>query len=137
LQGGSPGAYPPIVECPFCSRIRSGDLLLDGGVVVAMADAYPVSPGHVLIVPRRHEPDFFRLTDEERAALWEMVSAARQAIERSHAPSGYNIGINVGSAAGQTVLHAHLHVIPRYEGDSTDPRGGVRWVLPEHARYWK
>ncbi|MBI5486029.1 MAG: HIT family protein [Deltaproteobacteria bacterium] len=104
---------------------------------VALADAYPVSPGHVLIVPRRHEPDFFRLTDEERAAMWEMVPAVRRTIERNHAPAGYNIGINVGAAAGQTVPHAHLHVIPRYAGDSADPRGGVRWVLPERARYWQ
>jgi len=137
LQQGAREGYPPIVECPFCLRIRSGELLVDGDMAVALVDAYPVSPGHVLIVPRRHEPDFFRLTDEERAAMWEMVPTVRRTIERNHAPAGYNIGINVGAAAGQTVPHAHLHVIPRYAGDSADPRGGVRWVLPERARYWK
>ena len=95
-----------------------------------------MSPGHTLIVPRRHEPDFFALTAEEQAALVALVNPVRAALGEQFAPDAYNLGVNAGKAAGQTILHTHLHVIPRYAGDVAEPRGGVRWVLPETARYW-
>jgi diadenosine tetraphosphate (Ap4A) HIT family hydrolase len=106
-------------------------------LAAAFPDAYPLSPGHVLIVPRRHEPDFLALTEVEQAAVWRLLGAVRQWIESHHRPDGYNLGVNVGPAAGQTVAHAHLHVIPRYGGDTEDPRGGIRWILPARARYWE
>lgn len=124
------------MDCPFCARIAAGEIVAENPWAVAVPDGFPVSPGHTLIVPRRHEADFFRLTDEERAALWALVPAVRAAVEARLRPDGYNIGLNAGDAAGQTVPHAHLHVIPRFRGDAADPRGGVRWVCPARARYW-
>jgi superfamily II DNA or RNA helicase/HKD family nuclease/diadenosine tetraphosphate (Ap4A) HIT family hydrolase len=102
---------------------------------VGIWDAFPVSPGHVLLIPRRHVPDWFEATDDERRELLTATAIAKAEIEARHRPEGYNIGINVGQAAGQTVFHLHLHVIPRYPGDVEDPRGGVRHVLPARANY--
>jgi len=125
------------VDCPFCARIAAADLIVSGDGGAVLEDAFPVSPGHLLVVPLRHEPDFFSLTGEEQGALVRLVGQARTWISERHRPDGFNVGINVGSAAGQTVGHAHIHVIPRYAGDAADPRGGVRWVLPERAAYWR
>ena len=99
-------------------------------------DAYPVTPGHTLIIPRRHVGSFFDLTPEERTGLLALVDETRAGLERCHQPQGYNIGINDGPAAGQTVPHLHIHLIPRYIGDQADPRGGVRWIIPDKADYW-
>lgn len=104
-------------------------------LVVGLWDAFPVSPGHALLVPRRQIAGWFEASPEEQAALFEGVAAARSEIEKNHQPDGYNIGINVGAAAGQTIFHLHVHVIPRYHGDVADPRGGVRHVIPEKANY--
>ncbi len=122
--------------CPFCNRIVAGDLLFSADLAVAFADSFPVSPGHTLVVPRRHTDTYFDLRAEEQSALWHLVPDVARHVTRIHQPAGYNIGLNVGTAAGQTVAHVHLHVIPRYVGDSPDPRGGIRWVLPAHAAYW-
>jgi diadenosine tetraphosphate (Ap4A) HIT family hydrolase len=103
---------------------------------LVIRDAYPVSPGHTLIIPKRHVASFFDCTEAEQAALLKLLNLARMDIEREFQASGYNVGINDGSAAGQTVMHLHVHLIPRYAGDAPDPRGGVRWVLPEKAAYW-
>jgi diadenosine tetraphosphate (Ap4A) HIT family hydrolase len=100
-------------------------------------DAHPVSPGHALIIPVRHVESFFETTSEERAALMEALDWARLDVLARHAADGFNIGINDGIAAGQTVMHLHLHLIPRYAGDWPDPRGGVRWLFPGKADYWK
>jgi len=129
---------PRVVErnCPFCRRLRAGEIVLEGELAVAIADAYPVSPGHTLVFPRRHAEDFFALTDDEQAGVWALAREVHRRLNRDRSPAGCNVGINVGRAAGQTVDHAHLHVIPRYEGDVADPRGGVRWVIPKRARYW-
>lgn len=99
-------------------------------------DAYPVSPGHTLIVPRRHVESYFSLDVTERDGLFALLDAAKRQLDREFGPDGYNIGINDGAAAGQTVPHLHIHVIPRYAGDQPDSRGGVRWVIPEKADYW-
>src|SRR5947209_5270603 len=103
--------------CPFCRLIAAGQLAIEAEHAVAFADAFPVSPGHMLIVPRRHEANLFALTDDERAALWVLVPDVKRYVERTSSPHGYNIGVNVDAAAGQTVAHAHLHVIPRYAAD--------------------
>ena len=103
---------------------------------VALYDKYPVSPGHALIVPRKHIADLLTLSWEEQTAIWSLVVPVQQNIEKDHSPDGYNIGINIGEAGGQTVPHAHLHVIPRYSGDVQDPRGGIRWIIPPKAAYW-
>jgi diadenosine tetraphosphate (Ap4A) HIT family hydrolase len=122
--------------CVFCRQRDESDLLAGNDLAIAFPAGFPVSPGHTLIVPRRHEPDFFSLTAEEQTALVALVNPVRAALGEQFAPDAYNLGVNAGKAAGQTILHTHLHVIPRYAGDVAEPRGGVRWVLPETARYW-
>ena len=122
-------------DCVFC-RPAEKDELAGNDKAVAFAAGFPVSPGHALIVPRRHEPDFFSLSSEEQAALIALVNPVRALLDEKFGPDAYNLGVNAGKAAGQTILHTHLHVIPRYTGDVAEPRGGVRWVLPETARYW-
>jgi diadenosine tetraphosphate (Ap4A) HIT family hydrolase len=124
-------------ECPFCARVRAAATLVSNEFAAAFGDAFPVSRGHVLVVPRRHAPRYFELTESEQLALWRLVSEAQQVLDREHEPDGYNVGVNVGAAAGQTVEHVHVHVIPRYFGDTEDPRGGIRWVLPNRAVYWR
>lgn len=99
-------------------------------------DAYPVSPGHTLIIPTRHVPSFFELTTQEQTALLALLGEAKAQLDVEFQPAAYNIGINDGAAAGQTVRHLHIHLIPRYTGDRPDPRGGVRWLFPEKADYW-
>ncbi|HBA88512.1 MAG TPA: HIT family protein [Geobacter sp.] len=122
--------------CPFCTIDESKNVL-ENDRAVAFYDNFPVTPGHALIVPRRHIASFFEATKEEQAALFELVSEMRERVLAERAPDGFNIGINDGTAAGQTVMHLHIHLIPRYAGDTEDPRGGVRWIMPVKAPYWK
>lgn len=121
--------------CPFCTlpleRIIESN---DSGVVIR--DGFPVSPGHTLIIPRRHMGSFFDLDDYERNGLMQLLESAKKVVDAERHPAGYNIGINDGLAAGQTIPHLHIHLIPRHSGDCKDPRGGVRWVIPERADYW-
>lgn len=126
-----------MIECPFCTRIARAKIIVGNELAAAIKDAYPVSPGHILIVPRRHIENFLDMTMEEQAAVWALVDPVRRIVEKNRLPDGYNIGVNVGEAAGQTIAHAHLHVIPRYSGDVEDPRGGIRWVIRSQAPYWK
>lgn len=125
----------PTIYCPFCTlpahRVRD-----EREHAIWILDGYPVTPGHSLVIPKRHVGSFFETTDAERADLLALLDTAKQHLEQLHKPAGYNVGINDGAAAGQTVPHMHLHLIPRYDGDSKDPRGGVRWVIPEKADYW-
>lgn len=123
------------LHCPFCS-LTPQRILAESEHSVTILDAFPVSEGHTLIVPRRHVGSFFDLEPEEREAIMTALVEARAGLVARHAPDGFNIGINDGEAAGQTVPHLHLHLIPRYRGDIGDPRGGVRWVIPGKARYW-
>lgn len=121
--------------CPFCNLTPDRVRWFDDRCLV-IRDAFPVSLGHSLIIPRRHVGSFFELTAEEQASVLVALDAAKQELDAEFSPAGYNIGINDGPAAGQTVLHLHVHLIPRFEGDVADPRGGVRWVFPNKARYW-
>ena len=98
-------------------------------------DSYPVSPGHSLIIPFRHCASFFDLTAEEVAACMELLADERRSVDDEFSPDGYNVGINVNAAAGQSILHVHIHLIPRYTGDSSRPQGGVRKVIPDKADY--
>ncbi|MEA3377374.1 MAG: HIT family protein [Chloroflexota bacterium] len=121
--------------CPCCDFIRSGRPLAERGTVVAMVDRYPVSQGHTLLIPKRHVETVFALTEEEREDLFHLLLEVRDLIRRRHRPDGFNLGVNVGAAAGQTIAHVHVHVIPRYEGDVENPTGGVRGVIPGRADY--
>jgi diadenosine tetraphosphate (Ap4A) HIT family hydrolase len=124
-------------DCPFCDRLAGGEITAGEDLAAAFPDGFPVSPGHTLVVPRRHVSDFFQLTAEEQGAVWRLVASMKKRLDQERAPAGYNVGINVGAAGGQTVWHAHVHVIPRYPGDVEEPRGGVRWVIRARAPYWK
>lgn len=117
--------------CPFCARAPEGDEL-----AYAFPDLYPSNIGHTLVVPRLHESRIGALPPNVRAAMIDKVDTTLQQLTRQYQPDGFNVGINDGVAAGQTVPHAHVHIIPRYEGDTIDPRGGIRWVLPVTADYW-
>ncbi|MDN7026007.1 HIT family protein [Methanoculleus sp. FWC-SCC1] len=122
------------LTCPFCSP-RPEEIVLANDRCYARYDKYPVNPGHLLIIPFRHVAGFFDATDEEQAALFALVREAKELLDERFRPDGYNIGVNVGEAAGQTVMHLHVHVIPRYGGDMEEPRGGVRGVIPEKRVY--
>jgi diadenosine tetraphosphate (Ap4A) HIT family hydrolase len=102
---------------------------------LAIRDRYPVAPDHTLIIPRRHTKSIFHLPQDELVAVWQLVAKVRTQLQAQFQPDAFTIGINDGAAAGQTVAHAHVHVIPRTMGDVPDPRGGIRWVIPEKAPY--
>lgn len=124
-----------IEDCPFCgSRVLERAFYVDD-LVCALWDGFPVSVGHALVVTRRHVASWFETSQQERLALLSAIDIARDKILESHDPQGFNIGVNVGAAAGQTIFHLHVHLIPRYLGDVPDPRGGVRYVIPERANY--
>jgi diadenosine tetraphosphate (Ap4A) HIT family hydrolase len=124
-----------VATCPFCTLPESR-VLLRNDAAMAIRDAYPVTRGHTLVIPLRHIASFFDATAQERDAMLALVDQAKLQLQSEFIPAGYNIGINDGAAAGQTVGHLHIHLIPRYSGDCRDPRGGVRWVMPDKADYW-
>ena len=113
-------------ECELCAP---KSILCENELAYARFDSHSMSPGHVLVVPRRHVADFFEMTANEQAAVVELLSKARQLIQAKHKPDGYNIGANIGRAAGQGRMHVHVHLIPRYFGDVPNPKGGIRCVL--------
>lgn len=121
--------------CPFCSP-NSRLLIAENRYAFAMLDGFPLSKGHTLVIPRRHIRSVFEASRMELAAVWMLVELVHTRLVQTDSPAGFNIGINDGSAAGQTVSHLHVHIIPRYAGDVEDPRGGVRWILPAKANYW-
>ena len=124
------------MNCSFCTLLPSL-IIVANAHAVAIFDGFPVSPGHTLIIPKRHLGSLFEATDEERSALFGLLGVVRERLLQELKPDGFNIGINDGAAAGQTVMHLHIHLIPRYAGDMLDPRGGVRWIFPDKAAYWK
>ena len=101
---------------------------MSNDLAALILDAFPVSEGHCLIVPKRHVASLFDLTEDELLAMWGLISQAREMLDKRYSPSGYNLGVNVGKDAGQTVFHCHIHIIPRHPGDDPDPRGGVRKI---------
>jgi len=122
--------------CLFCTLpleriIDSNDLAL------VIRDGYPISPAHTLVIPKRHICSWFETTSQEQSAMLDLLRKAKVILEEEFKPDGYNIGINDGPTAGQTVPHLHMHLIPRYKDDLEDPRGGVRWIIPKKAKYWK
>ena len=125
----------PQADCPFCVISRE-TVIAQSRHAVAIPDRYPVNRGHTLVVSKAHVKSLFDLDNEAEADLWRLVAKVRSDLQSQLNPDGFNIGLNEGRAAGQTVEHAHVHVIPRFEGDVADPRGGIRWVLPECAAYW-
>lgn len=122
-------------DCPFC-HLPEGSSVAESLHALAIRDRYPVSNGHTLVVPRAHAEAFFAQSAEVQADIWRLVARVRNELQSEFNPDGFNVGLNEGTAAGQTVKHAHVHIIPRFYGDVADPRGGIRWVLPEHAAYW-
>ena len=125
-------SYQP---CVFCT-LPLQRVVDENGTALSIRDKYPVSPGHTLLIPKRHTESFFDLSASERADLFALLDRAKFTLDKEFKPQGYNIGVNDGRAAGQTVPHLHVHLIPRFVGDFPDPRGGVRWVIPDKAKYW-
>lgn len=123
-----------VSDCPFCS-ISKHDIVAESDLCVAFYDQFPVHKGHVLIVPKRHVESYFDLTSEEIADMHKMLFDMKNVVQELHHPDGFNIGVNVGEMAGQSIFHVHMHLIPRYAGDVEYPRGGVRGVIPEMQNY--
>lgn len=123
----------PNNPCLFCKDPRG--VSLNNELAYSARDSYAVSPGHTLVVPRRHVASFFDLTPEELDACMELISEERRLMDQELKPDGYNIGVNIGPAAGQSIFHVHIHVIPRYAGDVENPQGGVRHVIPKKGHY--
>lgn len=119
-------------ECIFC---KMKDYILENELAYAIYDKYPVGKGHMLFIPKRHVKDFFDITKEEREAIFELIDEGKKLIDEKYSPDSYNIGINCGEHAGQTIMHVHVHLIPRYIGDMKDPTGGVRGVIPYKMKY--
>ena len=124
----------PPAKCPFCTPFAD-DIVAKNALCYARWDRYPVAKGHLLLIPFRHEPDFFALTPEEKQALLDLAGVCREIVAENFAPDGYNIGVNIGAAAGQTIMHCHCHMIPRYTGDVKRPRGGIRGIVPGKRGY--
>jgi len=125
-------------HCPFCEITKHDEkrIIKENDLAFVVHDGFPISEGHTLIIPKRHVVSFFEITNEEHQALMELLVQAQKVLDQEFKPDAYNIGINDGVEAGQTVPHLHIHLIPRYEGDVDDPRGGVRWIMPDKADYW-
>ncbi len=123
------------MDCPFCYKIENIEPVLENDLAYAFYDEFPVSKGHMLFITKRHADDFFDITEDERTAIFNLVDDAKRLIDNEFKPDGYNIGCNIGHAAGQTVNHMHLHLIPRYNGDVLDPKGGIRGVIPDKKDY--
>lgn len=121
--------------CPFC-HLEKHRILLESEFAAAFLDGFPVADGHALVVPKRHVGSLFDLPNAELEAVWRLVSSIRGKMLGELKPDAFNIGVNDGLAAGQTVMHAHVHLIPRRNGDTAHPRGGIPWIMPENARYW-
>lgn len=123
------------MNCPFCN-VAHDRIVLSNDTAVAVRDAFPLTSGHTLVVPRTHVGSLYDLPPESQVDVWELVRSVRQKLFESGVEA-FNIGVNDGAAAGQTIDHAHVHVIPRRTGDVPDPRGGIRLILPPKARYWE
>ena len=122
-------------ECIFCNLDPNREIIAQNDLALAFFDVFPVNPGHALIIPKRHVADYFDLTEDEVAAMQALLREVKAIVEKRFNPDGYNIGVNVNEAAGQSVFHVHMHLIPRYKGDVENPKGGVRGVIPSKQKY--
>lgn len=123
-------------DCLFCKwKNENEKIIIENELAFARFDEFPVNPGHMLFMTKRHVKDFFDTTIEEKNAIFELIDRAKEIIDSKYNPSGYNIGMNCGIAAGQSVMHIHVHLIPRYDGDVENPRGGVRGIIPKKQNY--
>lgn len=120
-------------NCVFCKCKEK--IVLENEYAFAMFDEFPVNKGHMLFMTKRHVKDFFGTTIEEKNAIFELVEKAKEKLDKKYNPDGYNIGMNCGEVAGQSVMHVHVHLIPRYIGDVKNPRGGIRGIIPEKQNY--
>lgn len=125
---------PPDPDCPFCNP-ADRPILFENALAWVIPDLYPVTPGHVLVIPKRHVATYFELDVAEMHACQDLLVEAQAAARADPTALGFNVGINCGVVAGQTVMHCHIHLIPRREGDHPSPRGGVRGVIPGRANY--
>ena len=122
-------------NCPFCVIENSREIIAKSELSLAFYDGFPVSPGHALIIPKRHVSSFFDLSEKERMDMLRLSDQVKKILDSKFHPNGYNIGVNVGESAGQSVFHVHMHIIPRYTGDVENPKGGVRGVIPSKQSY--
>lgn len=122
-------------DCPFCLNNLNSEIILENDFSYAIYDKFPVSKGHILIIPKKHNSNYFDLSLDEQKECLILLNNAKKIIDKEFKPDGYNIGININKDAGQTIWHAHVHLIPRYNGDVVEPRGGVRGVIPFKKNY--
>ncbi|MEW9672865.1 HIT family protein [Ammoniphilus sp. 3BR4] len=122
------------MTCPFCNMPKE-QLILENDLAQAFYDKYPVQKGHLLVVSKRHAETYFDAKPEEILAIHQLIRKGKEIIDQEYYPDGYNIGVNVGQYGGQTVMHLHFHLIPRYKGDIEDPRGGIRKAIPNLVPY--
>ncbi len=130
IQGGKRDTNNP---CLFCTEPQG--VSRNNTLAYSARDSYAVNPGHTVVIPRRHVASFFELTPEEINACMALINEERKLLDEEFKPDGYNIGVNIGPAAGQSIFHVHIHIIPRYKGDVENPQGGVRHVIPRNGHY--
>lgn len=123
------------IGCPFCNPEKEREIVLESATAYAILDKYPVNAGHTLIIPKRHCYDYFELSFKEQSACWFMLNKAKEILQKKFNPDGFNVGININETAGQTIPHVHIHLIPRYKGDVSEPKGGIRGVIPDKKNY--
>lgn len=117
-------------SCPFCAPDKQRRPITETATAYALYDKYPISKGHSLILPKRHCANYFELSTKEQQACWLIANRVKELLQEKYQPDGFNLGINVNAQAGQTVFHAHIHLIPRYQGDVPEPSGGIRQIIP-------
>ena len=122
-------------NCPFCNPEVERIHLIETESAYAIFDKFPVSKGHTLIIPKVHESDYFKLPFKIQSECWLVVNRVKEVLQKDFNPDGFNVGVNIGESAGQTVFHVHIHLIPRYNGDVEDPKGGVRGVISDKKIY--
>lgn len=121
--------------CIFCRPSKKLEYIAESSHTFAVYDAYPVSPGHALVIPKAHIADYFDITKTVQEELWQTVNFVKGFLQKKYSPDGFNVGININEAAGQSVFHCHIHIIPRYSGDVQHPKGGVRHIIPGKGYY--
>ena len=122
------------MDCIFCN-MPEDSIITENNLAYAIYDKYPVTEGHILIITKNHVKDYFSASNDEKEAILTLMEECKDILDEKYKPDGYNIGLNCGVEAGQTIMHLHMHLIPRYVGDIDDPTGGVRGVIPEKRVY--